>query len=216
MGVIKQGILGGFKGKTGTVVGSTWRGISYMRGLPINIHNPNTEAQQLQRAKFGLVMKTLRPMTPLINIGFRKYAVQMTCRNAALRHNIRACITGTTAENVTVNWELLSFSLGTLTNVDDARAVYDEATDSFHFSWTNNAGKAEARNNDNALLLVYNVTQQDTLYVSEGIHREDGGIPVARPRHWKNGDQCQAYIAFTSPDYDTVSNSRWIGEVIVG
>ncbi|MBR4349306.1 MAG: hypothetical protein IKP99_01120 [Bacteroidales bacterium] len=115
-----------------------------------------------------------------------------------------------------MNWELLSFSLGTLTNVDDARAVYDEATDSFHFSWTNNAGKAEARNNDNALLLMYNVTQQDTLYVSEGVHREDGGIPVARPRHWKNGDQCQAYIAFASPDYDTVSNSRWLGEVIVG
>ena len=31
MGKIKQGILGGFKGKVGTVIGSSWNGISYMR-----------------------------------------------------------------------------------------------------------------------------------------------------------------------------------------
>ena len=32
MGTIKQGILGGFSGKVGTVVDSSWKGISYMRG----------------------------------------------------------------------------------------------------------------------------------------------------------------------------------------
>lgn len=30
MGKIKQGILGGFKGKVGTVVGSSWNGIAYI------------------------------------------------------------------------------------------------------------------------------------------------------------------------------------------
>ena len=32
MGKIKQGILGGFRGKVGTVIGASWNGISYMRG----------------------------------------------------------------------------------------------------------------------------------------------------------------------------------------
>lgn len=31
MGTIKQGILGGFSGKVGTVIGGSWKGISYMR-----------------------------------------------------------------------------------------------------------------------------------------------------------------------------------------
>ncbi len=31
MGKIKQGILGGFRGKVGTVIGASWNGISYMR-----------------------------------------------------------------------------------------------------------------------------------------------------------------------------------------
>ena len=31
MGTINKGILGGFSGKVGNVVGGTWKGIDYMR-----------------------------------------------------------------------------------------------------------------------------------------------------------------------------------------
>ncbi len=31
MGTISKGILGGFSGKVGTVVGGSWKGIDYMR-----------------------------------------------------------------------------------------------------------------------------------------------------------------------------------------
>lgn len=52
MGTIKQGILGGFSGKVGTVIGSSWKGIAYMRGRAQSIKNPKTEAQQKQRSFF--------------------------------------------------------------------------------------------------------------------------------------------------------------------
>ena len=52
MGKIKQGILGGFRGKVGTVIGASWNGIAYMRGLPQSVKNPKTAAQQAQRAFF--------------------------------------------------------------------------------------------------------------------------------------------------------------------
>jgi hypothetical protein len=42
MGTIKQGILGGFSGKVGTVVGASWKGIAYMRSLPQKVKNPRT------------------------------------------------------------------------------------------------------------------------------------------------------------------------------
>jgi hypothetical protein len=32
MRIIKQGVLGGFSGKVGTVIGSSWKGIAVMRG----------------------------------------------------------------------------------------------------------------------------------------------------------------------------------------
>ena len=52
MGKIKQGILGGFKGKVGTVIGSSWNGISYMRGQAQSVRNPKTPAQMIQRDFF--------------------------------------------------------------------------------------------------------------------------------------------------------------------
>ena len=52
MGKIKQGILGGFKGKVGTVIGASWNGIAYMRGLAQSVKNPKTAGQTTQRGFF--------------------------------------------------------------------------------------------------------------------------------------------------------------------
>ena len=52
MGKIKQGILGGFKGKVGTVIGASWNGIAYMRGLPQSTKDCKSAAQLAQRDFF--------------------------------------------------------------------------------------------------------------------------------------------------------------------
>jgi len=56
MGHIRKGILGGFSGKVGTVVGASWKTTSYMRSLPKKGNNPRTLAQRRQRSKFALVI----------------------------------------------------------------------------------------------------------------------------------------------------------------
>lgn len=57
MGVIKRGILGGFSGKVGGVVGSSWKGISVMRSMPLTVANPRTVKQVQQRSKFSKLSK---------------------------------------------------------------------------------------------------------------------------------------------------------------
>ena len=44
MGTISKGILGGFSGKVGTVIGGNWKGIDYMRSIPASVSNPRTPA----------------------------------------------------------------------------------------------------------------------------------------------------------------------------
>ena len=63
MGTIKQGILGGFSGKVGTVIGSSWKGISYMRGRAQSVKNPKTDAQQKQRAFFREVQDIIAQLS---------------------------------------------------------------------------------------------------------------------------------------------------------
>ena len=56
MGTLVNGILGGFSGKVGTVVGSFWKGIASMRAYTPNVSSPNTPKQLEQRAKFGAML----------------------------------------------------------------------------------------------------------------------------------------------------------------
>ena len=59
MGIIKQGVLGGFSGKVGTVIGSSWKGKAVMRGLTIAKSGKPTASQLQQQAKFSLMIKFL-------------------------------------------------------------------------------------------------------------------------------------------------------------
>lgn len=53
MGIIKQGILGGFSGKVGSVVGTSWKGRAVMKAMPLSVANPRTTGQVNQRKKFS-------------------------------------------------------------------------------------------------------------------------------------------------------------------
>ena len=63
MGKIKQGILGGFKGKVGTVIGASWNGIAYMRGIPQSQKDPKSVAQLKQRDFFREVQNLVGQLT---------------------------------------------------------------------------------------------------------------------------------------------------------
>jgi len=86
MGKIKQGILGGFKGKVGTIIGASWNGISYMRGLPQSVKNPKTAAQQAQRAFFREVQDLVGQLTyEQLLFLFPNSAKGMSRRNALVQ-----------------------------------------------------------------------------------------------------------------------------------
>jgi hypothetical protein len=62
MGVIKQGILGGFSGKVGSVVGTSWKGRAVMKAMPLSVANPRTSLQMQQRNKMTAVVKLARQL----------------------------------------------------------------------------------------------------------------------------------------------------------
>lgn len=52
MGTIRKGANGGFSGKAGSVVGSSWREVDYIRGMPKRSGKPATILQLEQTVKF--------------------------------------------------------------------------------------------------------------------------------------------------------------------
>ena len=132
MGTIKQGILGGFSGKVGTVVGSSWKGISYMRGQAQNVKNPRTAKQVAQRDKFSLALSFIRPIQSFIQIGFKTYAHRQSAFNAAMSYTLKNVIKGT-YPSFTIDYTQAMVSRGSLAkplniqklNNDNEIAVYD-------------------------------------------------------------------------------------------
>lgn len=68
MARIRNGILGGFSGKVGEVIGQTYQGVSTMRAMPKYVSNPRTQAQQEHRAKVSYLGKLLQPMAKVLNL----------------------------------------------------------------------------------------------------------------------------------------------------
>ena len=75
MGTIKKGIMGGFSGKVGNIVGASWKGIAYIRSLPASVHNPRTEKQVTQRTRFSLMGRLLKMLTPILRIGLKGMSI---------------------------------------------------------------------------------------------------------------------------------------------
>ena len=87
MGKILSGILGGFSGKVGPVVGGRWKSIDYMRSYIIPA-NPNTSAQQIVRTKFSkLITYSKAVLTSLIQPYWDPFYSDMSGFNAFVSKN---------------------------------------------------------------------------------------------------------------------------------
>lgn len=91
MGIIKKGVLGGFSGKVGNVVGASWKGIDYIRTKPDHVFNPNTPKQQAQRSKFKGVQEFAQLLKrPIVTPIWNPVAVKMSGFNLFVKKNIFA------------------------------------------------------------------------------------------------------------------------------
>lgn len=212
MGKINQGILGGFSGKIGNVIGGNWKGIDYMRIKPSNVANPKTEGQVDQRSKFSTVLYFLQPMKNFIKVGFKGYAIKMTEFNSAMSYNLNNAITGNYPD-YDIDYQNALLSRGALAGALNG-AANSSVAGSVSFSWDDNSGESNASGADKAMLLVYNSVRKEAVFVTDGNIRSSGSQDLTIPDSY-SGETVEAFIAFVSEDGKTVSNSKYIGSVVV-
>ena len=211
MGTIKQGILGGFSGKVGTVIGSSWKGISYMRGQAQHVKNPRSAGQVNQRSKFNLVLNFLQPNVPYIRIGYKSQAAKQTEFNAAFSYHIKNAVTGS-YPNYAMDYTKVVVSKGSLTQVTDGAVNWTAAQSKLTFSWTDNSGVGNALATDKAMPFIYNKTKNETIYNTAGATRTTHTQSLTVPNDWE-GDKVEVYLGMVSEDGKEVADSIYLGEV---
>ena len=162
MGTIRKGILGGFSGKVGTVVGASWRGISYMRSLPQKVRNPRTQGQRSQRTKFALALSLLKPMTAFLRTGWKLYAHRQSPFNSAMSHTLANAVVGNYPD-YQIDVSKVLVSRGNLQPASNATATATGGN--IVFSWNDNSGIGSAKQTDKALIAVLNLEKGEAIFL---------------------------------------------------
>lgn len=212
MSTIKQGILGPFSGKVGTVIGGSWNGIAYMRGIAASINNPRTPAQLDQRAKFSTVIKFLRPLTAFLRFGFRSQAVRMSGFNAAMAYNLKNAISGTYPA-YEIDYSKALVSRGSLPGALNPGAVAG-ATGQINFTWDDNSLDTNSMPDDKAVLVIYNSFRNQVVTVIGSSTRASGMDSITLPVQF-TGENVECYIAFTDATESVTSDSQWVARITV-
>lgn len=144
MGIIKQGILGGFSNKVGTVIGSSWKGIAVMRSMPQSVANPRTASQVANRSKFGQVTKLgVQILSSVIQPNFNAQAKRMSGYNLWCKINRDLYETKTAVQMAGA----VVVSKGDLGN-SSIQINYDPSNNYFTLSWDKDVKNPKDTNGD--------------------------------------------------------------------
>jgi len=94
MAKYNQGVLGHFCGKVGPVVGSSWKGVGYLRSKPRKAKTRDVSTKtEIQRAKFMRASNFIKAIGSLPAITFPDSKTKTTARNNALSSALQQAIT---------------------------------------------------------------------------------------------------------------------------
>ena len=210
MARIKEEVSERLSGSIGKVVACTWKGIPYLRSLPGYVNDPKTKKQLNQRSRFSIALSLLRPLAPLLRIGFREEAKGQSAFNAAMSYTMRYALKDT-PEGVAVDYRHVKVSQGALTvatqtqvELGDGKAV---------FTWNKSCRSGDAKPYDHVLTAVFHKPSQQAVYETAGTFRSEGRAELAYPKEWRKEDVA-AYLGFWSEKEGIASNSEclWGGE----
>lgn len=176
MGIIKSGILGGFSGNVGNVVGSTWKGIDYMKSLPQSVKNPRTPLQVAQRLK----MKTIVLFAQFIlNAWIQKLWSNQAVKMSAFNAFVKANIPSISAAGV-IDIAKIIGSSGPMASVPITTAVYTPATKTLVVTFPVALDLEYQSANDIAHVLVVDTVNKKASAAS-GALRSTGTISIVLP-----------------------------------
>lgn len=216
MGTLRNGILGGIRGKVGPVVGAKWRNLDVLKARPKPTTKDPKEAQVYQRSIFGMVNSSLKGLKKFIKIGFQSSKKTMSPMNAAVQYSLRRAVSAN-AQTFYLDYSKVKISLGPLP-VATNLAVLLQPNQELSIAWSayreiDPAVQME-RDNDKLMVAIYDPFKK-RLYGSDGIFkRSDLSAGFQLPLAFI-GIPLHIWFFFTSESGKLVSDSVYLGSVTV-
>lgn len=211
MARVVQGINGPFRGKVGTVIGCTWKGIPYMRALPKKRTSEPSEKEMASRKKWALSQQWLQPVLQIIQVGFKGYSPTAEGFVAAKSYLMKYAFEGK-APDLYIDPALVKVSAGNLPLPRSITAI-KLAEDRVRFTWDPTPPSDDCDSHDQVMLLAYDVINGTAYYTLPGELRRKGTAVLELPPN-KPGTY-HLYAAFVAFDRSRQSDSIYLGTVDV-
>ena len=213
MGRIRKGANGGFSGKAGSVIGSNWRDIDYIRGLPKLSGKPASQRQLEQREKFKVAVNFLQQIKPVLNSGFRTQKVgRATGYNLGLQILLQEAVIGT-YPTFEIDYSKVTLSKGgrgpalgpTISSPEPA---------TIELTWASVPNKAIAQPDDVATIVLYSKEMNQFVISDTDVTRAEESWSVVMPGLF-SATEIYGWIFFEDRDHKLVSNSAYAGSVVL-
>lgn len=205
MATFKQGILGGFSGKVGGVIGSSWKGIDTMRSQPSSVTNPRTNAQVSNRTRFKSVSQLAAAMlTTIVKPLNDRFAQKMSGFNDFCQRNASAF--DSLGAFVPANLVLSKGKLSAPSGLEQLTTAYTEVKLNYAPELTGSFDSA----NDKVYAVVIGEAG-DILGVSSGSDvRATSQMTIQTPVGRSAADPGYVFLSFLRADGTQVSNSSYL------
>lgn len=208
MGIISKGIMGGFSGTVGTVVGSSWQGIDYIRSRPTYRKDRQFTTEQVdQQLKFGLVTRFSHSLADLLNLTYKRYSKRQTARNSAVSYLLKNAVAGS-SPHFYLNYAKVLVSRGLLLGAKEARAMAGPGT-TITITWGNNAGAGGAKTNDRAIVVAYCPELEQSCYAITAARRSSGTTSLEVSGFM--GCRVHTWLSFMTENGKGMANSVYAG-----
>lgn len=209
MGSIKKGILGGFSGKVGTVVGANWRGKDVIRSLPKETKKEPTEKQLLQRAKFKLAASFLQPVKTIQAQYFGAGSGVKSRVNMAVSYTMNEAMQIVAGIPELVYNKVL-ITKGELTGFQNA-LLSTQVGGVLELEWEDNTNQGNAKATDEMSLVCYCEELKDFQIFESIVMRSDLIASITLP-NFCIGKTVQVWAFLNNERQTIASNSFYLGE----
>ena len=208
MAIINEGILGGFRGTIGTVVGVSNGETFYIRSRPVK-RKSFTQRELINQAKFKVVLDYLEPLKELVKVGFKDHYTKTGGYRAAFAYNRKHALAGN-AGGFHIDPARFRISGGELPGAADAAVSLED--NRLSISWSN-AGLDKERDSDQLILLVYDpVNRRALTRIFDGGFRGSQSFETVLSNNMLNAE-LDVFIGFIAADRAAQSDSQYLGRL---
>lgn len=208
MAEIKRGILGGIKGKVGTVVGFNFRGKEVVRAKPKKTNSIATESQLKQREKLKVASRFLSPLNKLTAQYFGAYQGTKSRTNLATSHlMLKALIPY--QKTFLIDFPKVVITKGYLPPA--VLKTVEIVDNELYIQWEPTKEINLAEHTDKAIVVMFSIAQELFYIPDTTATRKSGEYTTPIPENWSSGSII-AWLIFENEQETDCSTSAFLGE----